>query len=443
MPFPKDFLWGAATAAYQVEGAWDQDGRTPCIWDVLHPGHVRFDDNGFEACDHYHRFREDVQLMKQMGLKTYRFSISWSRVLPQGVGPVNEKGLEFYRSLVDALVEAGIEPMVTLFHWDLPHCLYEQGGWLNPNIPDWFAEYARVVVDALSDKVRWWMTINEPQCFVGISYVKGEHAPFLDQPSSLLPATRNVLLAHGKAVDVIRSRAKLAPKVGFASTGAVFAPGSREPEQIEAARAVTFSNERQAFSIPWWCDPIYLGRCEPEAAAQMGVTDLFTPEEWEQVSRPLDFIGFNFYQTEGLPVEGSHYPSNAWTGSPITNMDWPITPEGIYWAVRFLHERYGLPVLITENGMANPDFVMLDGQVHDPQRIDYVHRYLLALRTACEEGVPVLGYTYWSLMDNYEWAWGYSRRFGLIHVDYRTQQRTLKDSAYWYRDVIASNGENL
>lgn len=445
MSFSENFLWGAATAAYQVEGAGNEDGRTPCIWDTLAPGHVLHDETGLTACDHYHRFREDVALMKRIGLKSYRFSISWSRVLPHGTGEVNQKGLDFYISLVKELKAANIEPMVTLYHWDLPYELYLKGGWLNPESPEWFAEYTAVVVKALSPWVKYWMTINEPQCFIGISYKGAVHAPFLDEPTSLLPATRNVLLAHGRSVQVIRQLAAQSPQIGLAPCGAIFEPLGESSEEVEAARVETFDGSVNPSSVSWWCDPIFLRKANPAAASQMGISpdELFTPKEWDLVSQKLDFFGFNIYQNAGMTVEGSPYLGKAYAGSPITTMDWNITPDALYWAVRFLQDRYRLPVLITENGMANTDFVMLDGAVHDPQRIDYVHRYLLGLRRAVKEGYQVLGYTYWSLFDNYEWTFGYSRRFGLIYVDYATQERTLKDSAYWYADVIRSNGENL
>ena len=224
MEFPKDFLWGAASAAAQVEGAWNEDGRGPSIWDVLYPGHTKYNEGPLQACDHYHRYREDVALMKKMGLKSYRFSVSWSRILPDGTEKINQKGIEFYQSLVRELKAAGIEPMVTLYHWDLPYALYLQGGWKNPQIPDWFAAYTKIVVEALSDQVQYWMTLNEPQCFVGIGHLQGRHAPFLDEPASLRPVTRHVLLAHAKAVQTIRQYAKLPPKVGYAPTGPVFSP---------------------------------------------------------------------------------------------------------------------------------------------------------------------------------------------------------------------------
>lgn len=445
MPFPKDFLWGTAASAYQIEGAVNEDGRLPCIWDVLAEGHVPNGETGADACDHYHRFREDVALMKELGLKSYRFSIAWPRVLPRGTGEVNQKGLDFYVNLVRALKEADIEPIATLYHWDLPYDLYLRGGWLNPESVSWFERYAAVMAEALSPYVRYWITFNEPQCFVGISYLHGEHAPFLDQPSSLLPATRHVLLAHGKAVEAIRRHAVTPPRIGYAPTGAIFMPKDHSEAEIERARAETFSARRGAFSIAWWCDPVILGYEEPGAAAQMGTAPekMFTPEEWQTVRQPLDFLGINIYQADGLPREDSAYPDNTYRGGPMTAMDWPITPEVMYWGVRFLQERYNLPILVTENGMANIDFIMLDGKVHDPQRIDYMHRYLKALEKAIDEGFDVKGYLYWSFLDNYEWAEGYRKRFGLVYVDYPTQRRVPKDSAEWYAAVIRTNGAAL
>lgn len=444
MPFPKDFLWGAATSAYQIEGATTEDSRQSCIWDTYAPGHTPYDETGEAACDHYHRFREDVALMKEMGLKSYRFSVAWPRIFSVD-GKLNKKGLLFYVALVKALHNAGIEPMVTLYHWDMPQYLYDQGGWLNPQSPDWFAEYTRIVVKALSPWVRYWITLNEPQCFIGIAYRGAEHAPFLDQPASLLPATRNVLLAHGRSVMEIRQYAVTPPLIGFAPTGSVYQPEGMEPDQIERARIETFGNRRGPFSVAWWCDPVLLGKLPQGAAAEMGIQpeELFTPAQWGIVTQPLDFLGFNIYQTEGLEIPGCPYPSNICRGGPRTTMNWPVTPDALYWAVRFLQERYRLPILITENGMANTDFVMLDGKIHDPQRIDYIHRYLLGLQKAIDEGYCVLGYQYWSLMDNFEWAEGYRQRFGLIYVDYLTQRRILKDSAYWYKDIIRTNGADL
>lgn len=442
MGFSEDFLWGAASAAYQVEGAYNEDGKGLGIWDVLSEGHVVHNENGHMACDHYHRYKEDVALMKEMGLKTYRFSISWPRVLPEGSGKVNEKGIQFYRNLVDELKNAGIEPMITLFHWNLPYELHKKGGWQNPEIVEWFAEYTKVVIEALSDKVRYWMTFNEPQCFIGISYKRGIHAPFIDEPKALAGCTRNVLMAHGRAVQMIRKYAVLKPMIGMAPCGGISVPESNSTDDIETARKQSFT-AKDVFSIAWWCDAPILGTFPQEACDELGVDSLFDEEEMKLVCQPLDFFGFNVYQSMGWPLLKDGYSVNSYQGCPRTTMEWPVTPEVMYWLARFLTDRYKLPVLITENGMSNIDFVMLDGKVHDPQRIDFVHRYLLSLKKAVEEGYPVMGYTYWSIMDNFEWADGYDKRFGLIHVNYQTFERTLKDSAYWYAEVIRCNGENL
>ena len=449
MSFPKDFLWGAASAAPQIEGAWNEDGRGESIWDTLvHQGnYVAHGETADVACDHYHRWREDVAIMKELGLKSYRFSISWSRVLPDGTGRVNEKGLDFYRQLCDALIEAGIKPLGTLYHWDLPTALYEKGGWENPDSPAWFEEYAQVVSRALGDKVYGWMTFNEPQMFVGLGYLVGIHAPFQPGTSDerINTITRHVLLAHGKAVSVLRANCPKA-LVGLAPTGDCFLPENESAEAVETARAKSFAmREGYPISNAWWADPIFLGKYPEGAKEYLG--DALYPmsqEEWTCVSQPLDFYGFNCYQgTTTSPAPGSGYDEYAYQGSPHTAFDWNVTDSALYWSAKFLYERYGKPVIITENGCACNDWVSMDGRVHDPNRIDFLHRYLLGVKRAIDEGVPVLGYHCWSLMDNFEWASGYDIRFGLVYVDYRTQKRTLKDSAYWYKELIAANGENL
>lgn len=435
MSFPEKFYWGAASAAHQVEGAYNEDGKGMGIWDALHEGHVKHGENGNDACDHYHRYKEDVALMKQMGLKAYRFSISWPRVIPEE-GKVNQKGLEFYRKLVEELVEAGIEPMITLFHWNLPMWIHEQGGWNCDKVSDYFADYTRVIVDDLSDRVTYWMTINEPQVFIGLGYVQGVHAPFLKEKENELLLTKNVMLAHGKAVKVIREFAKNKPIIGLAPTGGGITPVSLSGEDIEAAREASYPANAHVFSTNWWMDPIILGEV-PEV-----LQPVLNQEAMQVIHQPLDFFGFNIYHNNNYSeVSGAN--SNVTSGIPRTTMDWPITEECLYWMAKFHYERYHLPILITENGMANTDFVMLDKKVHDPQRVDFIHRYLKYLKKAVEEGIPVIGYLYWSVMDNFEWAEGYDKRFGLIYVDYQTKERILKDSAYFYSDVIKSNGDML
>ena len=449
MTFAKDFLWGAASAAAQVEGAWNEDGRGESIWDTLvhEGGHVAHGETCDVACDHYHRWREDVAIMKELGLKSYRFSVSWSRVLPEGTGRVNEAGLHFYVQLCDALLEAGIKPLVTLYHWDLPTALYRKGGWKNPESPAWFEEYTELLAKALGDRAYAWMTFNEPQMFVGLGMLVGAHAPFEhNDDKTLAEVSKNVLLAHGRAVSVLR---RLCPKalIGMAPTGDCYLPKDETPESIEEARRKSTRLGRDfVISNTWWADPIFLGKAPEDAEALLGENMYrLTAEEWASVSQKLDFYGFNCYQgTQDYPPPEDGYNNYAWQGSPQTGFGWNFTPQALYYSSKFWYERYGLPVLITENGYAGLDHVMLDGKVHDPQRQDFLHRYLLQVKRAVDEGIPVLGYQYWSIMDNFEWAAGYDPRFGLVYVDYHNNcERTIKDSALWYRDVIAANGENL
>lgn len=448
--FPENFMWGAASASYQIEGGWQEDGKGPSIWDVMskEPGRMSRGESGDVASDHYHHMREDVALLKEMGLKTYRFSISWSRVLPEGIGKVNEKGLQFYSDLVDELLGAGIQPLVTLYHWDLPYALYEKGGWKNPDIIQWFGEYVKVVVEALSDRVEYWITINEPQMFIGLGYLIGVHAPFEKCfPQELIAISHNVLMAHGNAVKIIRAYAKRTPKVGMSPTGDVFLPDGDTEEAIQTAREKSFAFDPFAFTMgnSWWADPVFLGNY-PKAAYEMYPEEMkiVKQEDLELISQPLDFYGFNAYNgTVPFGREENGYSEYGYPGSPKTTCGWDVTPSVLYWSPKFLYERYQLPILVTENGMAGMDWISLDGRVHDMQRIDFLHRYLLELKKAIEEGIPVLGYTCWSAMDNLEWNRGYEMRFGLIYIDYRTQKRTIKDSGYWYKKVIESNGQSL
>lgn len=450
MRFPKDFLWGASSSAYQVEGAHLTDGKKESIWDRFshEPGRMAHGETGDTACDHYHRWQEDVELMREIGLKSYRFSISWSRVIPDGTGAVNEKGLQFYSDLVDALLEAGIEPMVTLYHWDLPQALYKRGGWKNSESPAWFEAYARVVVRKLSDRVKYWITFNEPQMFIGLGLQIGAMAPFeQNDEDTVLLISRNFYLAHGRAVSALRQESRQPLMIGMTPTGDVFLPKSDASEDVEAARQASFAVVPGAFTMgnSWWADPIFLGRFSNDAVELFGERlPHFTQEEWAMIAQPLDFYGFNVYQgAVQYPAPSCGYQDYAYQGSPRTMLDWNVTPHVMYYAPKFFFERYGKPIMITENGMAGMDWLSLDGQVHDMQRIDFLHRYLLGLGKAIDAGVPVLGYYHWSIMDNLEWNRGYDHRFGLIYVDYHTQQRTLKDSAHWYAQVIRTNGESL
>lgn len=449
MAFSNDFIWGVAGASYQVEGAWNDDGKGPSIWDTYTQqpqSPVRNHENGNIACDHYHHMKEDIALMAQIGIRAYRFSISWPRVIPDGTGELNAKGLAFYSDLVDELLKYNIEPMVTLYHWDLPQALYDRGGWLNPEIVNWFSDYTKVIVDALSDRVRYWFTLNEPQIFIGLGYKLGMHAPFLKvSDRDLAVMTRNVLLTHGTAIRTIRAHAKTAPKISWAVTGPTYEPGNDSPEAIEEARTKSFEFNSDAYILSngWWADPVFLGRFPEGAEEYFGpYFPTFTEEEWDIVRTPMDFYGCNIYNA--IEVAPDPKTANeARRGRPITPIPWPITPDVLYWSPKFLYERYKLPILITENGCANCDYLYLDGKVHDPQRIDFTKRYLRSYDRAASEGIPLLGYVYWSYMDNFEWGQGYDMRFGLIHVDYQTLKRTPKDSAYWYKEVIESNGKKI
>jgi len=448
--FRKDFSWGAATAAYQIEGAVREGGRGPSTWDMFckKPGAIWRDNSGDVASDHYHRWREDITLMKRLGLDAYRLSIAWSRVMPSGTGHINPKGLGFYDRLVDGLLKAGIKPWVTLFHWDYPLALYKRGGWLHPDSPKWFADYTRVVVDRLSDRVSDWMTLNEPPCFVFIGHLYGTHAPGDKLPlARALRVQHNTFLSHGRGVQVIRERAKLPPRVGIACVSHSKTPVSLGKADIETARQSTFTTDTPAsWSDAWWMDPVILGRYPEDGIRANGkAMPKVTRDEMALMSQPLDFLGINVYQggrvrrgANGKAVEVP-YP----VGNPITAFKWNLAPDSLYWAARFYYERYRLPIAVTENGMSGTDWASLDGKVHDPQRIDFLDRYLSALRQAARDGADIIGYFHWSLLDNFEWAEGFKERFGLIHVDYPTGKRTPKDSYYHYRKIISGNGKNL
>ncbi len=435
MAFSKDFLWGAATASYQVEGAYNEDGRVMTIWDILSKGKIRNDDDGKVACDHYHKYKEDVALFKKLGFKAYRFSLSWARILSDEK-TINPKGIEFYNNLINELIANGIEPLVTLYHWDLPMWAYNRGGWKNPEIVDWFATYTKVAVEAFSDRVKYWITFNEPQCFVGIGYVQGTQAPFEKiGDDELENVTTNVMLAHGKAVKTIRAYAKQPVKVGFAPTCSCIVPKTNNKEDVEFARQATFTPDGyDAFNAGWWSDAIVLGK------VQKGM-EFLNKVDINDICQPLDFYAYNIYNSANQGSE--KYDWHKKPGMKKNALEWEIIPEVIYWSAKFLYERYNLPIIVTENGIANVDFVMSDGKVHDPQRIDFIKTYLTQLKKANDEGVPIIGYLHWSAMDNLEWSIGYLARFGLIYVDFTTLERTPKDSAYYYKQVIESNGENL
>ncbi|WP_105619471.1 GH1 family beta-glucosidase [Vallitalea okinawensis] len=450
--FNKDFLWGAATASYQVEGAAYDDGKGLSVWDMYtrQEDKVYNMDNGDFACDSYNNIEDDVRILKELGVKAYRFSISWPRVIPNGIGRINEKGLTYYDQFVDALLEADIEPYVTLFHWDYPYELYKKGQWLNDESSNWFEEYARVVVTRLGDRVKNWMTINEPQCFIGLGYFTGIHAPGHQYSKfDIIRMTHNTLLAHGKAVKVIREIVGKEARVGFAFVATIGIPNTLSEDDIEAARDFMFNpfektKDHKEYNFPfdndYWYDPILLGKYPDWVMNELRdylPSEAQLEEDFKLITEEVDFIGLNIYQGPRVEKDGEYIKvSKLPSGHAVTGLNWLVSEEIMYWGTKFMYERYKKPIYITENGLSNKDWVALDGKVHDEGRIDFLNRYLLQLERAHKEGIDIRGYFQWSLFDNFEWAEGYKDRFGLVHVDFETGTRTPKESYYWYRDLI-------
>lgn len=440
--FDKDFVWGVAAAAYQIEGAAHEGGRTESVWDMFckKEGAIERGETGEIACDFYHKYKEDIALMKSLGVKAFRFSISWSRLLPTEDETVNEEGAAFYDGVINELLENGIEPYMTLFHWDLPMYLYEKGGYLNRGFADAFARYAEIAVKRYGDRVKHIMTFNEPQCILGCYRGSGQ-APNLNMSDAeTVVMAHNILLAHGRAVKAMRS---VAPdlKIGFANQGWFCVPEKSTEKNVAAAKRRTLEFSEQAWhaSVTWFSDPIYLGRYPEPLLSRL---KKYLPESWQEdlkeMCQPLDFYGQNYYN--GTLVDENGSIVNDAQGAKYNALGWNVIPEGIRYASEWLYERYKKPIYITENGMACHDWESLDGEVHDPQRIDYMQRHLIELDKAVKNGVDLRGYFAWSLMDNMEWSIGYRPRFGIVYVDYATQKRILKDSAYWYKSVISSSG---
>ena len=432
--FPSDFVWGAATAAYQIEGAWNEDGRGESIWDRFShtPGKVRDGDTGDVACDHYHRYREDIALMKQLGLNAYRFSVSWPRVIPEGRGAANRAGLDFYDRLVDELLAANIEPFLTLYHWDLPQKLQDKGGWANRDTCGYFADYAALMAKRLGDRVNYWTTFNEPWVVAFVGNFMGEHAPGFTDKRLAMHVTHHLLVAHGLATQTIRS---IAPNV---KAGIVLDFAPPEPaKDTEENRAAVEKIWQQGGAL--FLDPIFRGHypraVEPliekcEVPVQSG--------DMELIAQPLDFVGVNFYRRMMFDEQGN--PTRT-RGAEYTEMDWEVHAPAFKRLLLRLTADYRLPpIYITENGAAFPDEVGADGQIHDERRLSYIREHIGAVGEAISEGADVRGYFAWSLLDNFEWAKGFSKRFGLVYVDYPTQKRTIKDSGKWYAQVIARNG---
>jgi beta-glucosidase len=438
--FPGNFTWGAATAAYQIEGAWNEDGKGESIWDRFShtAGKIENGETGDLACDHYHRWPEDVALMRDMGLKAYRFSIAWPRILPEGLGQVNQEGLDFYSRLVDALRDANIEPFVTLYHWDLPQRLQTQGGWPARMVVTAFCEYADLVSRSLGDRVRHWMTINEPHVSALVGYLEGQHAPGHTDLHEALASAHHLLLAHGLAVPIIRSNSANA-QVGIALD---FRPQTAASPSA-ADRAAAW--HEGGIINRWFFDPV-AGRGYPEDLRRAYGDEMqcIQSGDLDKIAAPLDFLGLNYYfrniARSNLISETENLPRTVVPNGEFTEMGWEVYPDGMYEMLGEVHFAYKFPALyITENGAAYPDQLRPDGQVEDLARIAYIRRHLRKVWEAIKIGVPVRGYFVWSLLDNFEWALGTSRRFGLIHVDFRNQRRTCKASAKWYKNVIAAN----
>ncbi|HLZ26681.1 MAG TPA: GH1 family beta-glucosidase [Chloroflexota bacterium] len=437
-----DFAWGAATAAYQIEGGVDEDGRGPSIWDHFShtPGKVHNDETGDVACDHYHRWREDVALMRRMGLNAYRFSIAWPRVLPLGAGAINPAGLDWYDRLVDALLEAGIQPWATLYHWDLPQALQDQGGWANPATVDAFVDYTAAVTTRLGDRVKRWVTFNEPWCSAFLGHYTGEHAPGLHDAGLALRVAHALLLAHGRAVPVVRANSPGA-RVGITLNVTSVLPATDTLADQAAARRY------DGFLNRWFLDPLY-GRGYPKdmlahygGMSYLTFLDSASEADMRSIAVPTDFLGVNYYNPHRVVADETDALLGAAARRPplaaVTQMGWVVQPASLFDLLRDLAAEYPVGSLaVTENGAAYPDPTPRGGRVPDSDRTRYLVEHVAAAVRAVTAGVPLCGYFAWSLLDNFEWAWGYSRRFGIIHVDFRTQQRTLKDSARWYSGYL-------
>ena len=435
MDLPDDFIWGVATASYQIEGAVAEDGRRPSIWDTFSrvPGTVVGGDTGDVACDHYHRMPEDVGLIADLGVDAYRFSIAWPRVVPDGLGEVNHRGLDFYDQLTDELLEAGITPFPTLYHWDLPQALEDRGGWRNRVTAEAFLDYAAAVTDRLGDRIGSFTTLNEPWCSAILGHLTGEHAPGIHDVPAALAAGHHLLLGHGLVAQHLHAEGL---GVGYVVNHEAMIPASEHPADIAAARL-----EDQKYS-DWFLDPV-VGRGYPEeAVASYGWDQAEVhPGDLDIVAEPIDFVGLNYY-TARLVADPAL--SDAARGRPralpdeVTDMGWPIHPEGLTAHLQRLAVEYGFQdIYVTENGAAFPDLPDADGHIRDDDRVSYLDRHFAAAADAVAAGVPLRGYFVWSLLDNFEWAFGYSKRFGLVHVDYRTGTRTPKSSYRWMQARLA------
>ncbi len=440
--FPKDFRWGTATAAYQIEGAVTEDGRGPSIWDTFShtPGKTFHGETGDVACDHYHRFDQDFDLLLSLGIKDYRLSAAWSRILPEGRGKVNAQGLAFYDRLIDALLERGIQPAVTLYHWDLPEALEARGGWRSRDTASYFQDYAALMFQKYGDRVKRWITHNEPWCTTFLGHLLGEHAPGYRDPKMARAVAHHVLLSHGLAVEAFRGQST-AGEIGITlNLNTVYAASSGDRDQAAYDRADAASNRM-------FLDPIFKGQyCElTDAILAPADPDLIRSDDMAIISRPIDFLGVNYYSyavvandPTGLAADGV---KDVTPRDEVTDMGWPVNATALTDLLQRLARDYTrIPLVVTENGAAYPDRKVED-RIADPDRISYLRRHIEAIAAALDAGVDLRGYYLWSFMDNFEWAFGYSKRFGVVYLDYDTQRRIPKDSAYWYRNLIREFGQ--
>jgi beta-glucosidase len=442
--FPDGFLWGAATSAYQIEGSPLADGAGPSIWHRFchSPGLTRNGETGDIACDHYRRYADDVRLMRDLGLNAYRFSIAWARILPDGTGRVNPAGLAFYDRLVDALLDAGITPSITLYHWDLPAALDDRGGWLNRDVAQWFAEYATAMFRALGDRVKMWATLNEPWVVTDGGYLHGALAPGHRNHFEAPIATHNLMRAHGEAVRAFRAD-------GSGSIGMVVNLEPKVPASESAADGAA-TTRADAYMNRQYLDPLFRGEYPAELSEIFGAAwPSFPDSDFDAIREPIDFLGVNYYtrgvtryDPHALPLRASNAPQ---PGKTYTETGWEVHAPALTDVLKWVTQRYGpMPLYVTENGSAFYDPPRADGGcVHDPLRVSYLRQHLGAVLDAIEQGADVRGYFAWSLLDNFEWSLGYSKRFGIVHVDYETQARTPKDSARLYSRIIATHGEAL
>lgn len=440
--FPKDFIWGVATSAYQIEGAYNADGKGENIWDRFTsiPGKIFKNQNGNVACDHYNLYERDIEILEELGIKNYRLSISWARIFPKGYGEVNQKGLDFYKKLINKLIEKGIQPAVTLYHWDLPQHLQDIGGWANKKVVDYFVEYAELMFKEFGDIVPIWITHNEPWVVSILGHAWGVHAPGIKDYKTALQVAHNILLSHGKAVRLYRNMS-LKGRIGITLNLSSTYPETDDQKDILAA------NIYDGFMNRWFLDAVLKGRYPEDMIklySEQRILPEFLEDDMKIISEKIDFLGINYYTRSVLRYDENAYPLKVTMvdlDNPKTDMGWEIYPEGLFDLLINIHKNYGgVDILITENGAAFNDIVNYKGKVVDDYRIDYLYRHLTQAHRAILDGVNLKGYYLWSFLDNFEWAEGYSKRFGIVFIDYKTQKRIIKDSAYWYSNVVKNNG---